>query len=422
MLTLRARDPCWREGLPGFGTGPYGTSGESEGMNITCPDCQQNYEVNQQKPRSDKPPGVREENRGGQLRLSFWVHGFAVDLSWLGLLLGFFVCLCAMSFSPRPTQLAQGDVGAWLWFSVDLGLLFWIGRGLFRTFLVRPTLELDSMTLRAFYAPLGSPRVEIPVRQLTQLYVTPSGELRAQAGLGEHQLLLCGRPDLLRYIEQAVEERLQLEDTEVTGEWRPSNWILAEWRTCPHCGFELPVAEITRQLEPVSCPASVQADRQPESLSLRWDWRGPQVAFLTLWLLFWDSVCLGVAGTGLSSVLHGDLRGLGVLLIPHIWIGVGMTYYYVALLLNHTVIRCENGFLRISSGPLPWWNSERQWRMEDVEQLYVVTVRGSKSVNHYLEARMTAGDRVRLLGSTPRDRLVYIEQELERFLGIVNEG
>lgn len=277
---------------------------------------------------------------------------------------------------------------------------------------------MDSLSVRAWVEPFGFDGVHISRRQAEQFYVSRDGQLRCKTA-GGHQLVSRGRPEYLRYVEQQLEEHLHIQDEAVDGEWRSTPWLTTDLSECPHCRHPLSSAELTRQLESAPLPPRVRREDREGEFRVSWHWRGPELIFLTVWLAIWDSVCLAFAWTGLVTVLNGNPAGLSVLLIPHLWIGVGVTYFYLTSLLNRTYVTCDGRLLRIWCSPIPFPGLARQVSSAAISQLYIVAKPG-KSTTYNLEAVCDGGE-VTLLKNEQPGTLRYLEQELERFLKITNE-
>lgn len=328
-------------------------------------------------------------------------------------------------YAPPLRHLQSGDPFSIVWAVIVASLALYLLTSIFRWTFQRTVIELDRQHLTCRYSPLGFGKVSIPVRNIRQIYVSRQGHLRcqvisgAQRGLVHHDLC-SGRGPWLRYVEQVLEQQLNLEDQEVAGEWRASDWILPEWKTCPKCKVTASSAEVQRQLEPLERPPFVQRHQEGQTLSLHWNWRGPQMAFLTVWLGFWNAGCLVAIWAGLSTLSKGNWSGLGVFLIPHIWIGAGMSYYYLCLWINQTRIASDSNRLRLSVGPLPWFRGTVEVDPRQVTQLYSVAHRSKNSVTYSLEAELQDGSQVTLFRDARKGLLDYVEQEVESHLNIAN--
>lgn len=104
-------------------------------------------------------------------------------------------------------------------------------------------------------------------------------------------------------------------------------------------------------------------------------------------------------------------------------VGVGVVYYVAAQLCNRTIITANREMLDLYSGPL-WVPGDRRFRPADVQQLYCVErppPAGHQAANFKYEVRVQLrnGQTHTLLTKLPEaDQALYIEQEIERFLGI----
>lgn len=387
-------------------------------MTINCPHCKQAYEVEADKAAIAQPPGIECQKTARALRLSWWAHGLPFDLRWLGYAGGVLALLVTYNSLPATASVLNGEPAACVISFLVLTFSAVVLGNILRVLLRRHHLEVDSVSIRCWSEPLGSTS-EANSRHVQQLYVTPTGELRAVLGPSRHQTLASGAPAAMRFAEQEIEQRLSLADVTTEGEWRAPDWILPEWRQCPHCKKHLPQAEVSRQLEPLTIPPGVhQVADAPGQVTYQWSWRGSDLLFLTLWLLVWDTICLGFVAAGIAAVSRGDLRGLGVFLVPHVWIGVGVTYYYACRLLNQTRVRVKETGFSIQHGPMPW-KGGGDFRRADLQQLYVVEHRG-KRTTYSLEAQTSTGQTLKLLRGEPEGRLRFLEQEIEARLGIVN--
>lgn len=389
-------------------------------MKITCAQCSHSYEVESRKNPVELPPGLRVEPLGTRLRMSWWRHTLPFDLRWLGLVLIVVVLAVAANFVPSSRTLQEGEPIVWAWLLAVLSAVAFVVLRLLSTFFQRRVVEVDSLFVRAWTEPFGLGKVNISTRSVRQFHVSPGGELRCETTVRSQQALTSGSPLTLRYVEQQLESRLNIEDIEVAGEWRPGDWIRPEWRVCPQCAHEAPAAEVVRQLEPVAKPDKIHCSSSAGRLEMRWSWRDPSMAFLAVWLLIWDGVCSVFVAAGLAQVAKGHLAGLGVFLIPHVWIGIIMTYYFLTMLMNQTTWICDKNTLQVNSGPLPWPGATKTYNCRDFEQLFVLARRHKNSTTYLLQATMKGASDVTLAKSSDKKRMDYLEQELEKFLGIVN--
>lgn len=90
---------------------------------------------------------------------------------------------------------------------------------------------------------------------------------------------------------------------------------------------------------------------EPPKLVIRFRWFRWIAVFLVFFCIAWDGFLVTWYTVGLTS--GAPLIAL-VFPILHVAVGVGMTYYTLALLVNRTRIAIEGGRLRVRHGPLPW--------------------------------------------------------------------
>lgn len=101
-------------------------------------------------------------------------------------------------------------------------------------------------------------------------------------------------------------------------------------------------------------------------------------------------------------------------------------YTLLARLVNRTWITVARGELTVRHGPLPWWRN-RNLPAHSLDQLYCERhfgrrPRGGVDITYSVCARRKDGSTVKLVaGLTSHDQGQYIEQQIERYLGIVDE-
>ena len=124
----------------------------------------------------------------------------------------------------------------------------------------------------------------------------------------------------------------------------------------------------------------------------------------------------------------------------HVAVGVGLTHYAIAGWMNRT--RIYVGYLRITNpegggaqygkkaimvrhAPLPWLGN-KQMPASDVKQLYTqegtsYSRRGARKVNYEVRVVTQGGRNKKLVGGlTSREQAIFIEQEIEKYLNIVD--
>jgi hypothetical protein len=103
-------------------------------------------------------------------------------------------------------------------------------------------------------------------------------------------------------------------------------------------------------------------------------------------------------------------------------VGVGITYYVLCGWLNRTRITVGRGKVSVRHGPLPWFGN-LEMDSSALKQLYVKEVisnsRNGTTVRYDLNALTREGRSIKFAGGMETsDQALYIEQEIEKFLGI----
>ncbi len=137
------------------------------------------------------------------------------------------------------------------------------------------------------------------------------------------------------------------------------------------------------------------------------------------------AMILFMSGQEIASGRYFRETRLGVLLIPIIPL---FAYGLLATLLNSVTFRAEGGMLTIRRGPLPM-PGNREAPLREITQLYCAehvhrsSRRLSRSYSYALYAIMREDDeKIRLLTFSKPAPARYVEQQLERHLGIQDVG
>jgi len=172
--------------------------------------------------------------------------------------------------------------------------------------------------------------------------------------------------------------------------------------------------------EDVPLPKGIRLFRQPHGLRIVRRWFGPKFIFLIVFCAVWDSFMFVWFGIAISQkqwamAAFGTIHGL---------VGVGLTYYLIAGLVNSTTITVLNGLLKIVHGParVP---GNREIKADALRQLYTRQVvhqnKNGVSISYELRAKTADGRDEKLLGSLDKqEQSLFIEQQIEEFLGIVD--
>lgn len=192
---------------------------------------------------------------------------------------------------------------------------------------------------------------------------------------------------------------------------------------CPSCKALIDL-DSTRVIRPrnvtVAAPQRWQIEAAPGSLVVRWRWLTWVALIFIPFTLFWNGVLLTMAFAGTEGFTHPE-RLLFGLLIPHVWVGIGFSYFTLASFLNSTEVRFNNGMLHVKHGPLPW-RGQHHLQTREVAQLFVLEKRSSRRATTYdLCALLSDGKRISLLSSlTDEGQARFLELRLEQVMGIVD--
>jgi hypothetical protein len=194
---------------------------------------------------------------------------------------------------------------------------------------------------------------------------------------------------------------------------------------CPSCRALIDLESsrsISARPKNVPVPEKWQVDAKPGSLLVKWRWLSVAAVFLVPFTLFWNGIMSVMAFGATENFAHPE-RLLFGLLIPHVWIGVGLAYYCVALFLNSTTVKVVEGTLHVKHGPLPW-RGTKAIPVRELQQLFVVEKRGSKgSISYELCGLMRDGRRQSILTGLASDGAArFLEVRLEQVMNITDQA
>lgn len=194
-----------------------------------------------------------------------------------------------------------------------------------------------------------------------------------------------------------------------------------------------PVSPVNRKpLSDVPIPAQFSVEDNGHELILRHRWFQWGFLFLLFFAIAWDSFLVG--WYWMLIVPNGGLDGppgpfklvFFVFPIIHVAVGVGLTYFVLAGLLNSTVIRVADGMLSVRHGPVPW-RGHVDLPTDGIEQIYCQNkLHKSRDDDGHTTTSMryevhavVVGQKTKLLGGLHEaDHALFVEQRLERFLGL----
>lgn len=198
--------------------------------------------------------------------------------------------------------------------------------------------------------------------------------------------------------------------------------------TCEHCGtvfgLRLPTPEEEREAPrvperpPVPMPERFEIAETGSALRITYQWFNWTYVMLMVFAVFWNGfmVVWNVMG---AVATFGIMNLFGLL---HTAVGIGMAYYALVGLINSTTIWVTPGVLKISHHPLPWFGA-KEVRASAIRQLYAKEVirstKNGTSRNYQVHAVLEGEGQEKLLqGLAEAEQALYIEQEIERYLGI----
>jgi hypothetical protein len=140
---------------------------------------------------------------------------------------------------------------------------------------------------------------------------------------------------------------------------------------------------------------------------------------LLFFCIAWDSFLVFWYANAIRA--PGGFAALATIFpIAHVAVGVGLTYYVIAGLLNRTTITLDGRELSIRHAPVPWRGNRRIPRGE-ITQLYCEEVvssgKNGASRTYWLSA-VLSGNRKQRLASMSADQVRYVEEQLEERLGL----
>jgi hypothetical protein len=222
---------------------------------------------------------------------------------------------------------------------------------------------------------------------------------------------------------------------------------------CPRCGSEIPADDVNPDDRVARCarcnavfssarPAVAKRAPRPPGLTVvddgdrrqivrPWFTRGSPFAlgFIALWdgfVVAWYTMAYAMASRG-----GEEARGavcMVLITLPHLVVGVGLTYMAVcSLVKNTTVAEVAGGRLRVRHGPLPW-PGNHDLDAAEVRQLYCTEKaadqgRSREPGYHYTVNAVLADGRTVPLLTDLDDKTTarFYEQKLEEWLGIKPE-
>lgn len=212
--------------------------------------------------------------------------------------------------------------------------------------------------------------------------------------------------------------------------------------TCPQCQAPIPASDVNvasmaakcaacdsvfsfaddvaapshKPVEPVQLPSRFTIDERGSELIITRRWFSSVIVFFIFFCLFWDGflvVWYIIAFTGQSPLI------MKIFPIGHLAVGVGLTWFTIAGVFNRTTIAVNYDRLSIRHRPIPWFGN-REIPANHIEQLFVDTGFTQNNRQTYrVRARTNRSKTIKLIGGLKnREEALFIEQQVEKFLGI----
>ncbi|MBF0569537.1 MAG: hypothetical protein HQL18_02035 [Candidatus Omnitrophica bacterium] len=151
-------------------------------------------------------------------------------------------------------------------------------------------------------------------------------------------------------------------------------------------------------------------------------WLGCSVVPLLFFCVFWNGF-MAVWFTVAFTHKQYAMAAFGSI---HAAVGLGMLYGVLAMFLNKTTIRITYDSVTVRHAPLPWMGQKTISRAE-VKQFYSqedISQTKNGTSRSYAVRLLTSNEKVvdLVTGLAGRDEALFIEQQVEKFLGIRDEN
>lgn len=198
---------------------------------------------------------------------------------------------------------------------------------------------------------------------------------------------------------------------------------------CHNChtvfDFKKQLEEAPKHRAEVAMPDNVELLQLRNELDISFSWwrSGKNLGFLIFFTVFWNSI---VSIFVIVAFATGEWKMLAFISI-HLSIGLGLAYYLLCKYFNKTTFRVTRNYLTTEHSPFPIpFYGAKDVEVSEIDQLYckeyVSHSQNKQPIYAYAVYLITKGGKeVKVLKglSTPQQAL-YIEQEVEKFLGLVD--
>lgn len=167
-------------------------------------------------------------------------------------------------------------------------------------------------------------------------------------------------------------------------------------------------------------PKGISVDQDYEGLKITRKWFNLTTIFLTFFCLFWDGFMVMWFSISISTGAY-EMAAFGSI---HAIVGICLTYWCIASYVNNTTITASSYLIKIQHAPLPFPGS-KEYNIAQLEQVYTKerVVRGKNGTSYYYDLYIIDGNKhTKVLPNlTSKEQALYIEQEIEKYLGIEDQ-
>lgn len=170
-------------------------------------------------------------------------------------------------------------------------------------------------------------------------------------------------------------------------------------------------------------PATLIVQDDGDVRVIRRRWFRPSYLFLLFFCIGWDGFLFFWYFIGIAVGPAGEMQWLFfVFPICHVAVGVFLTYFVIAGLLNKSYMGVTADGIFVRHRPVPWFGN-RNLAANDLKEVYVElgtsqNSDGRRQQQYTLAGVVAAGDRIKLLGGLDSPEAQYCAQQLNEWLGL----
>lgn len=172
----------------------------------------------------------------------------------------------------------------------------------------------------------------------------------------------------------------------------------------------------------VQMPKKVTVTDLGDRLILSWRWFSAKMFFLIPFVIFWDGFL--VFWYFMAFTQEDTPLMMKLFPIIHLLVGVGLTYYVIAGILNTTTVRVNVHELIVKHSPIPW--PGKKLDPARIQQLFckekVNRSKNGTHITYQLHAATIDGDKTKLIsGLEDAEQALAMERKLEDWLGLEDQ-